>query len=168
MTFLTCQKLISIDMDGKNMVEKQKFESQNNTSYTYIIYINTSYTSNQFVWSLYIKSVFLISKWLVKKLGFQKLRGLLGSDKQRKVFGIFSWTNLSFISCSKVLNTPGLGPLCRHDFTQSFLFALGLFSTTPRAISILTINCQFFVFWIHVKKKRFSSCINIYLFLSME
>lgn len=74
----------------KNEVEKQKFE--------------LTWKAMHFIHQISLVDISVVSK----KLGIQKLKDLLGSGRYGEVSGIFYWTNRSFISCSKVLNTSSL------------------------------------------------------------
>ena len=113
----------------------------------------------ELIWNtihVYTSGQFLCYWMTSKKLGFQKLEDLLNSGKQKKVSWIFCPKSTSFISYSKVLNTP-TRDLCGNGLPKVFLcvcvsFFFGLFSKTLRAI----------VTWIHAEK-----VFSIYKYLSL-
>ena len=49
-----------------------------------------------------MKSVYMLSKWQLKKLGFQKLKDLLSSGKQKKLWNILSQKHNSLSLESKL------------------------------------------------------------------
>ena len=126
----------------------------------------------ELIWNtihVYTSGQFLCYQMTSKKLGFQKLEDLLNSGKQKKVSWIFCPKNTSFISYSKVLNTPTRDLLCNSGFTRSFL--LCVFGCM--CVCVCVCVCGFLVYFLkHLELlplesilKRFSQFISICLWL---
>ena len=103
----------------------------------------------ELIWNtihVYTSGQFLCYQMTSKKLGFQKLEDLLNSGKQKKVSWIFCPKNTSFISYSKVLNTPTRDLLCNSGFTRSFLLCVceKVFSI-HKYLSLA--HCVWFISW---------------------
>ena len=115
----------------------------------------------ELIWNtihVYTSGQFLCYQMTSKKLGFQKLEDLLNSGKQKKVSWIFCPKNTSFISYSKVLNTPTRDLLCNSGFTRSFLLCVCVYV----CVCVCVCVCVFLVYflkhlrviatWIHSEK----------------
>ena len=114
----------------------------------------------ELIWNtihVYTSGQFLCYWMTSKKLGFQKLEDLLNSGKQKKVSWIFCLKSTSFISYSKVLNTP-TRDLCGNGFTQSFLVCVCFFFLVYflKHLELLSLESML---------KRFSQFISICLWL---
>ena len=130
----------------------------------------------------------MVSKWLVKKIGFQKLRDLLKSGEQKKVSETY-YAEAAVRRCSskqvslkilqysqqntvleslfdKAANLKGCNLIKKRLQHMCFPLSSFLYRTSLMVASDhQTINDQARKGKKNIKKKRFYSCINIYLLL---